>query len=109
MQQARPGAIVVNTVIARAQQKRLLHGVDGVVYRTCRCKWPVVTAFAIARTAMLCQLRKIMIFGDEDVREAFVVTQNHIEFWLQLLDEISFQQERLSLTRRHHKFHIARE
>jgi len=46
---------------------------------------------------MFSELREFMVLGNEDIGKAFIVAQKHIEFWLQLFDEIGFKQQRLCL------------
>ena len=41
---------------------------------------------------MLEGLRRLVVFADEDVREALVVAQDDVEARLQLLDQVGFEQ-----------------
>ena len=61
------------------------------------------------RAAMLQRLRRLMVFANENVREGFVITQDDVEAWLQLLDQVRFQQQRLCLTRRDDELHRPRQ
>src|SRR5690606_3880449 len=61
------------------------------------------------RAAMLQRLRCFMVGADEDVRERLVVAEDDIEAWLQLLDKVGFEEQRLGFARRHHELHRAGE
>ena len=54
---------------------------------------------------MLDELRRRVVAGDQDIGEALVVAQQHVEARLQLLDEIGFQQQRLGFGLRRDEHH----
>ncbi len=47
-----------------------------------------------------------MIACNQDVGEAFVVTQQHVVAWAQTLDQVCFQQQRFGFRARRHEFHL---
>lgn len=57
---------------------------------------------------MLRQLRRDMVRRDQNIREGFVIPQQHIEPRLQLLDIIRLKQQRFRLGLRRHEFHRRR-
>ena len=95
MQQARPRAALEEAVGAGAQQERALQRGDGAVHRPHRGERAVVAAVAVARAAVLEDLRRPVIAGDQDVGERLVVAQQHVEARAQPLDEVGFEQQRL--------------
>ena len=54
---------------------------------------------------MFGELRRGVIFGDENIGKALVITHQHIEARLQLLDEICLQQQGFRLGGGGHKHH----
>ena len=99
MQQARPRAALEEAVRAGAQQERALQRRDGAVDRPHRRERPEVAAFARARAAMLEDLRRPVVAGDQDIGERLVVAQQHVEARPQPLDQVGFEQQRLGLGR----------
>jgi hypothetical protein len=57
------------------------------------------------RTAMLENLRRPVIRGDQDIGKRFVVAQQHVEARPQALDQIGLEQQRLGLGRRGDELH----
>jgi hypothetical protein len=55
-------------------------------------------------TAMLEDLRRPMIAGDQDVGKRLVVAQQHVEPWPQPLDQVGLKQQRLGLGRGRDEF-----
>ena len=94
VQQAGPRAIFIIAVGARAQQEGALQRVDGAIHRPHAGERPVIIPRPVARAAMLGDLRRHVIGGDEDVGKRLVVPQQHVEARLQLLDEVGLQQQR---------------
>ena len=72
---------------------------DGAVDRPHRRERTVEPAFSIARAAMLEDLRRPVIAGDQDIRKRLVVAQQHIEARPQPLDQVCFKEQRLGLGR----------
>ena len=99
MQQARPRAAFEKAVRAGAQQERALQRRDGAVDRPHRGERPVIAALARARAAVLEDLRRPMVRGDDDVGKRLVVAQQHVEARPQPLDQVGFEQQRLGLGR----------
>ena len=97
MQQARPRAALEEAVGAGAQQERALQRRDGAVHRPDRGERAVIVAVAVARAAVLEDLRRPVVGGDQDVGERLVVAQQHVEARAQPLDQIGFEQQRLGL------------
>ena len=97
MQQTRSRPAFVDAVGARAQQERALQHVDGAVDGTGRGERSEVVAFAVAGAAMLHDLRRRVIAGNEDVGERFVVAHQHVEARSEALDQIGFEEQRLGL------------
>ena len=73
MQQARARAALEYGVRARSQQERPLQHVDGAVDGASRGERPEVFALAVARAAMLDDLRRPVIVRQQNERERFVV------------------------------------
>ena len=99
MQQARPRAAFEKAVRAGAQQERALQRRDGAVDRPHRGERPVIAALARARAAMLEDLRRPVVRGDDDVGKRLVVAQQHVEARPQPLDQVGFEQQRFGLGR----------
>ena len=108
VQQARPGPALEKRIAAGAQQERALQRVDGAVDRPDRCKRSEIVARPRARAAMLEDLRRPVVGGDQDVRKRLVVTQEHIEARPQTLDQIGLEQERFRLGAGDDEFERAR-
>ena len=107
-QQTRPRTAFEHGVRTTAQQERALQRVQRAIDRTRRSKGTEVIAFAVLGAAMLDDLRRHMITGDENVGKRLVVPQRHVEARLQTFDEIGFEQQRLDLGRRLHELHRRR-
>ena len=105
MQQARPRAALEHGVRARPQQERPLQHVDGAVDRAGRGERPEVFALAVARAAMLEDLRRPVLARQQDERERLVVPQQHVVARTKALDQVGFQQQRFRLRAHAHEFH----
>ncbi len=79
IQQARPCPAFEERVGAGAHQKRSLQCRNGAVDRADRGERPEIAAGPGLRAAMLEDLRRPVIAGDEDVRKRLVVAQLHVE------------------------------
>src|SRR5262249_33177266 len=79
VEQARPRAALEKTIRAGAQQERALQGRDGTVDRPYRRERPVVAARPGAGAAVLEDLRRPVVAGDQYIRERLVVAQQHVE------------------------------
>src|SRR5690606_4100028 len=66
-EQTGPGSVLVIAVVARAQEERALEGVDGAVDRPDAGEGTVIIPFALTRSAMLDELRRLVIPGEEDI------------------------------------------
>ena len=96
-EQAGPRAVLVIAVRAGAQEEGPLQGVQRAVDRPDAGEGAEEVALAIARAAMLGELGRVVIAGEQDIGKALVVPQQHIEARLHLLDVVGFQQQRLGL------------
>ena len=105
VQQAGPRAALEEAVRAGAQQERALQRRDGAVDRPHRSERPVVAAFARARAAMLEDLRRPVIGGDQDIGKRLVVAQQHVEARPQALDQVGFEEKRFGLGSRGDELH----
>ena len=105
MQETRARPAFEKAVRAGAQQERALQRRDGAVDRPHRSERPVVAALSRARAAVLEDLRRPMVRGDDDVGKRLVVAQQHVEARAQPLDQIGFEQQRLGLGRGGDEFH----
>ncbi len=99
IQQARPRAALEKAVRAGADQERALQRRDGAVDRAGRRERAEIAAGPRLRAAMLEDLRRPMVAGDQDIGKRLVVAQQHVEARPQLLDEVGFQQQRFGLGR----------
>ena len=99
IEQAGPGAAFEEAVGAGADQKRALQRRDGAVDRAGGGERPEIPAGPRLRAAMLEDLRRPVVAGDQDIGKRFVVAQLHVEARPQLLDQIGFEQQRLGLGR----------
>ena len=79
--------------------------VQRAIHRTRAGEGPEIAAFRAALAAVLADLGIGVIFCNQDVRKAFVVAQQHIVDWLELLDQILFQQQRLGFGARGQEHH----
>jgi hypothetical protein len=108
IEQAGPGAVLVITVGAGAQQEGALQGVDRPVDRPDAGERPVIIALPAPCAAMLDDLRGGPVGGDQDVGERLVVPHQHVEAGLQLLDQVGFEQQRFGLGRGGDELHRRR-
>ena len=108
VQQARPRPALEHRVGAGAQQEGLLQLVQRPVDAAGRGERAEVAARVLPQAAMLLDLRKAMVAGDDDVREALVVAQQHVVARLQLLDQVLLEQQRLGLGLRGQEHHRRR-
>ena len=90
---------------ARAQQERALQRIDRAVDRAGIGERSVIVAGPGARAAMLQDLRRPMVRGDQDIGERLVVAQEHVEARAQALDQVGLEQQRLGLGRGRDEFH----
>ena len=97
MQQAWPRAALVDRIRTGADQERALQGRDGAIDRPDRREGSVIIARPVARSAMLDDLRRRMIGGDQDIGKRLVVAHQHVEARTQPLDQVRFQQKRFGL------------
>src|SRR6185437_16151034 len=67
IEQARPGAAFKKRIGAGADQERALQGGDGAIDRACGGEWPEIAAGPGLRAAMLEDLRRPVVAGDQDV------------------------------------------
>jgi len=107
VQQARARAAFVNAVRAGAQEKRFLQRVQCAVDGAGGSERAVIGTRALLRAAMFQNLRRLVVFSDENERKRFVVAQDDVVTRLELLDQIRFKQQRLCLRRGDDKFHGA--
>ncbi len=68
-----------------------------------------IIAFGLAGSAMLDQLRALMLAPDQDVGKALVVAQQDVEARFQALDQVRFQQQRFGLGAREDELHGSRQ
>ena len=97
VQQAGPRSIGVKTVRAGAQEKRPLKGVQGAKYRAGARKRAEIVAGQAAGAAMLDEPRGWVCGANQDIGEALVVAQRDVVARLELLDEISLEEQRLGV------------
>ena len=109
VKQAWPRAIVHVAVGAGAQQEHLLQGIQGAIDRSRACEGAEVNALAAPGTAMLSDLREVVILAQEDERETLVVAQQNIERGTKALDQLRLEQQRFGLRMRRHHRHLTRE
>ncbi len=108
VEQAGPRAAVEDGIRARAQEEGALERVDRAADRTGRGEGAEIVALARARAAMLGDLRRLVVAGDEDVGERLVVPEQHVVARPQALDQIGFEQQRLGLGARRDELHRRR-
>ena len=102
VEQAGPCAAFEERVGAGAHQKGALQRRDGAADRAGRGERAEISPGARLRTAMLQDLRRPVVAGDQDIGKRLVVAQLHVEARPQLLDQIGFQQQRLGFGRGRH-------
>ena len=107
-EQAGPRPALEHRVRAGAQQEGLLQLVQRPVDAARRGEGPEVAPRLLAQAAVLLHLRERMVGGDEDVREALVVAEQHVVARLQLLDQVLLEQQRLGLGLRRQEHHRRR-
>jgi hypothetical protein len=105
IEQAGPRPVLEIAVVAGAQQEGALEGVDGAVHRPDAGEGAVVVAPALARAAMLDELRRLVVGGEQDVGQGLVVPHQHVVAGLELLDQVGFEEKRLGLRGRGDEFH----
>jgi hypothetical protein len=88
VEQAGAGAAFEKAVGAGANQEGALQRSDGAVDGACGGERTKVTAGPALRAAMLEDLWRPMVAGDEDVRKRLVVAKLHVEARPELLDEV---------------------
>jgi len=97
IEQAGPVTVVEETVGATPQQEQLLQRVERRVDAARAGKRAVVIALCPPRTAMFLNARKGVIGAQKNEGEALVIAQQHVERRAEPLDQLRFQQQRLSL------------
>ena len=105
IEQTGSGSVLVITICAGADQERALQGGHGTIHRPSIGKGAKIRAFAFARTAMFHKLRRVMIPRQQNIGKTLIITHQHIELRLQLLDQIGFQQQGFGLSAGGDKFH----
>src|SRR4029079_9442231 len=90
IEQAGPGAAFKKTVSAGADQKGALQRRDGAADRAGGGRRSRIPAGRGMSGAMLEDLRRPMVAGDQNIGKRFVVAQLHVEARPQLLDQIGF-------------------
>ncbi len=108
IEQAGARACGKDAVAAGAQKKRPLQGVECAPHGAGRGEGAKIIALAAAGAAVLEHLGKVVIAGQQDLRETFVIAQKHVVARLQALDEIGFKQECFSFRRRGNEHHVRR-
>jgi len=79
--------------------------VQRTVHRTGAGEGPVVIALFLFGPTVLFDLRIIMRGRDQNIGKALVIAQQHVEFRLELFDQVLFKQQRLGLCLRGQKHH----
>ncbi|MGY4422616.1 hypothetical protein ACVWY2_005065 [Bradyrhizobium sp. JR6.1] len=97
IEQAGPAAALEEAVGAGADQERALQRRDGAVDRAGVGERAEIASGPRLRAAMLENLRRPMVAGDQNIGKRLVVAQLHIEARPELLDQIGFEQQRLGL------------
>ncbi len=100
VEHAGPGAGLVEAVRAGAEEEGALQRGDGALDRQRGSEGAEIVALGAADAAMLLELGGFVLGGDEDVGEALVVAQQHVEAGLQALDQVGFEQEGFGLASR---------
>ncbi len=103
-QETRPGPALEEAVGAGAQQEGALQRRDGAVDRPDRSEWTVIMPGTAVRPAVLEDLRRPVIGGDQDIGKRLVVAEQHIEARPQPLDQVGLEQQRLGFGRGRHEF-----
>ena len=106
IQQAGPGASGKDVVRARAQQERPLQHVERVIDRPNGSERPEVVARPRFRPPVFHHLGIVVVAGDQDVGEGFVVAQKDVVARRVALDQVGFKQQGLRLGRRGHELHV---
>ena len=88
---------IKHRIAAGSQQEHALKGIDGLVHRPDRRKRPPIGCALPPFPAMLGDLRKRMVFRDDQPGIGFVIPEHDIEARPEALDEIRFQQQGLGL------------
>ncbi len=106
VQKAGPRTGIKYRIGAIAQQKNLLELVQRPVDRARAGKGAVIRTLLLFCAAMFLDLWKGMILCHQNIGKAFVIAQQDVEFRLQLLDQILFQQQRFGFGfcgQKHHR------
>ncbi len=99
IEQAGPGAAFEERVGAGADQEGALQRRDGAVDGAGGGERPEIASGPRLRAAMLEDLRRPVVAGDQDIGKRFVVAQLHVEARAQLLDQVGLEQQRLGFGR----------
>ena len=105
IEQTGSGAAIEGRVGAVAEQEHLLQLVQGPVHRAGTGEGAKIAALFFLRAAMFLDLWELMLCRNQDIREAFVVPQQHIVARLELLDQVLLQKQRLGLRPRGEEHH----
>ena len=102
--QARPRAVAEHAVLAAAQLEQLVHQVERFAHRADAGVRAEVAARDRARPAVQGDARPGLL-GQQHVRIALVVAQQHVVARLERLDQLVFEQQRFGLGARDRDFH----
>ncbi|MHC2575733.1 hypothetical protein ACVMHR_000472 [Bradyrhizobium diazoefficiens] len=97
VEQAGPAAALEEGIGAGADQERALQRRDGAVDGACGGERAEIASGPGLRSAVLQDLRRPVVAGDQDIGKRLVVAQLHVEARPELLDEVGFQQQRFGL------------
>ncbi len=103
--QAGAGAVLEFGIRAGAEREQPLESRQCLIDCPGGGEGAEIFALAIAGAAVLCDLRPVMITGDQDIGEGFVIAQDDVVARLQILDQVGFQQQRLYLRMGGDEFH----
>ena len=90
-------AVLEHAVRAGAEQERLFQRGDGAVDRLGAGKRGEVVALPLVRPAVFGDPGEVMLAGEHDVGEGFVVAQQHVVARLEPLDQVGLQQQGFDL------------
>ena len=96
-QQAGPGARIKYRIAAGSQQEHALQGRQRLIHRPDGRKRPPIGCALPPFPPMLGNLRKRVVFRDDQPGIGFVIPKDDVEARPEALDEIGFQQQRLGL------------
>ncbi|MGY4482733.1 hypothetical protein ACVWWR_001924 [Bradyrhizobium sp. LM3.2] len=97
VEQAGPAAALEEGIRAGADQERALKRGDGAVDGAGGGERAEIATGTGLRAAVLQDLRRPMVAGDQNIGKRLVVAQLHVEARPKLLDEVGFQQQRFGL------------